>query len=342
MYLRRGINPWHILRESWLFLVIVGAWSVLIVYAREFLQIEAVGLPIAPVTTIGIAVSLYLGFKSTSAYNRWWEARRLWGDIINGSRMWANHVVNMIYREDGTVDIEVRRELIERHLAWVNAVAFQLRSTSRLKESTKTRIFNHRRKFDRSDFHQMPDCYRRYLSPQEAEEIERYANPAVHLLRRQGDRLRDLVQQGLLDGYRHVQMMIHLDIFFTAQGSCERIKNTPFPRQVANFGLAFTWVFVIMLPLAFVDLFETEVESHQITGLLAHEFVVTLVPFSILISWIFFLMEKVSDSVEDPFEGGVTDVPISALCRVIEIDLKQILDAEDVLHPIEPVEGVLY
>lgn len=342
MYIRSGINPWHLFHDSWRFLVVVGVWSMMIVYLREFLQIQAIGLPIAPITTIGIAVSLYLGFKSTSAYNRWWEARKLWGDIINTSRMWANNVISLVHSKDGHVDPAVRAELIQRHLAWVNALAYQLRATSRLKASANTRIFNHRRKFDHHDFHQTPESFRRHLSVDEAAEIERYANPAVHVLKRQGDRLRELANAGYLDSFRHVQMMTLLDRFYADQGSCERIKNTPLPRQVANFGQVFTWAFIAMLPLAFVDIFESEVDSNQLTGLLAHEFVLTMVPFSMLISWIFFLMEKVSDSVEDPFEGGVTDVPISSLCRIIEIDLKQIIAAEEIPAPIEPVDGVLY
>jgi putative membrane protein len=133
-----------------------------------------------------------------------------------------------------------------------------------------------------------------------------------------------------------------IDSLLRTQGACERIKNTPFPRQIANFGLVFTWIFIILLPLALVDAFERETALHHMGSLLAHEYMFTMVPFTVLISWIFFTMEKVSDSVEDPFEGGVTDVPISTLCRVIEIDLKQMAGSEDVPAPLEPVDGVLY
>ena len=81
---------------------------------------------------------------------------------------------------------------------------------------------------------------------------------------------------------------------------------------------------------------------HGLPTLLSHEYMFTLVPLSVLISWTFFLMEKVSDSVSDPFEGGVADVPISALCRTIEIELGQMVGADDLPAPFEPVDGVLY
>jgi ion channel-forming bestrophin family protein len=66
------------------------------------------------------------------------------------------------------------------------------------------------------------------------------------------------------------------------------------------------------------------------------------VPFSVLISWIFLMMEKVSESHEDPFEGGVNDVPLSTLCRLIEIDVKQALEEDDVPVRLQPTEDTLY
>ena len=290
-------------------------------------------MPILPVTTIGIAVSLYLGFKSTSAYNRWWEARMIWGGIINDSRNWANHVCNLIYDEEKEPDPDLIKEFIDRHLAWVNALAHQLRRPTRLKASRYTYAFDHRRIFEDRDFHQNSESYQRFLSAAELQYVSSYANPATHILRRQGDRLREILRDGLLDNYRHVQMMSILENCYQAQGKCERIKNTPFPRQIADFGLLFTWTFIFLLPLAFVGVFESSSQTLKLSELVSHEYMFTLVPFTVLISWMFFLMEKVSDSTEDPFEGGVTDVPVSALCRTIEIDLKQMAGAKKVPEP---------
>lgn len=342
MYVRRGIHVRHLLADSWAFLVGATIWALVVVYANEFLGYHYLSIPITPVTTIGIAVSLYLGFKSTSAYNRWWEARQIWGEIVNRSRDWGNSVFNLIYAKDKAVDPSIQTELIERHLAWVNALAFQLRGRSRLKETRVTHIFGHRRVFEHSDFHQTRDSYRRFISGEEATELEKNANVATQILRRQGDRLRRLTEEGFLDSHRHVALMTLLGSFYTTQGQCERIKNTPFPRQVANFGLVFTWVFIVLLPLAFVDVFEADTRFHSLSLQVSLEYILVMVPFTVLISWVFFIMEKVSDSTEDPFEGGVTDVPISALCRVIEIDLQQMMGTEETPAPLEPVDGVLY
>ncbi len=96
MYVQRGINYWHLFHDSWRFLVTIILWSVLVVYLHEIRGYTAIAIPMAPITIIGIAVTLYLGFKSESAYNRWWEARKLWGRIIHDSRSWAFHVFNLV------------------------------------------------------------------------------------------------------------------------------------------------------------------------------------------------------------------------------------------------------
>ena len=72
MYVRRGINFRHLFHDSWRFLVLTILWSVSIVYLYEIRGYTYIGIPMMPITIVGIAVSLYLGFKSTSAYNRWW------------------------------------------------------------------------------------------------------------------------------------------------------------------------------------------------------------------------------------------------------------------------------
>ncbi len=347
MYVRRRIRIKYMLADSWAFLIFVAAWSSAVVYLHEILEYRWLVMPVLPVTLIGIALALYLGFKSTSAYNRWWEARTGLGLILTKSRVWAMQVQTLIYNDTDTAPAAVVKELIYRHLAWLNAVAHKLRSTSRLKTSKRTRVFGHRRVGHRTaTMHQDPESYRRFLDPEEYAAAQTFRNPATYLIRRQAESLRELARSGYLDSIREYQMTRLLGELDFAQGICERIKYTPFPRQIAHFGTVFTWLFIVLLPLAFLDVFEAEAgretDRHEFSTILTHDFMFTLVPFAMLISWIFFMIEKVGDSSEDPFEGGVNDVPVSALCRVIEIDLKQALGEVDIPAPLEPVDDVLY
>lgn len=342
MYIRGGIKARHIFYDSWRFVLIASLWSSFIVSLYEFFHLELLAIPILPVSTIGIAVSLYLGFKSSSSYARWWEARMIWGEIINKSRAWSNYVHNMIESDSAEEETRTRRDLIMRHVAWVNALAYQLRKTSRLKVSDHSHIFDYRRKFSDLSFHQCARSYERHLDDQEAELLTQYNNPATHLIRHQGERLRDLVNAEKLGDRRYVEMMNLISDFYDCQGKCERIKNTPFPRQIAVFGQIFTWIFILLLPLAFLETFANELTIHKLYGSDAHEYMFSLVPFTVLISWVFFMMEKVADSSEDPFEGGSNDVPISTLCRVIEIDLRQSLGDKHVPPPLRSIDGILY
>ena len=343
MYVRRRIRLSYMLSESWRELGIVAFWSVLVVMLFELAGWTALVMPVLPVTLIGIAVSLYLGFKSTSSYNRWWEARQNWGLVIVASRTWAVQVNSLLYDSAGAASPEVREELIYRQLGFAYALAYQLRRTSRLKPGNHKSIFARRRPVDAAvELLAAPDVYERFLSAQDRAAARSSSNPATTLIDRQAERLRDFAQSGMLDSIRQTAMTSLLAQLLDAQGRCERIKNTPFPRQIAHFGTVFTWIFVLLLPLAFLDVFEHEAIQHDFTTIATHRFMYTLVPFTLLISWVFFMMEKISDSSEDPFEGGVHDVPVSAICRTIEIDLRQALGEAAVPPPLAPVDDVLY
>lgn len=343
MYLRRRIRFRHTIAESWIVLVVVAAWSLAIVCFHEIYGYTWLVMPVLPVTLIGIAVSLYLGFKSVSAYNRWWEARKALGGIGAKSREWAMQVQSLIHDDDGRMPRDTEKELIYRHLGWLYSVAYMLRKTSRLKVSERTRLFEHRRVgHDIPTMHESPESYGRFLDPEEFSAAQKFRNPATYLVRRQAASLRDLVTSGYLDSLRHYEMVALLAQLDYLHGTCERIKHTPFPRQIAHFGTVFTWLFIILLPVAFLDVFEGEAGKHDFSTILTHEFVFSLVPFAMLISWIFFMIEKISDSSEDPFEGGVNDVPLSALLRISEIDLRQALGEEEIPQPLEAVDEVLY
>jgi len=331
------------LAESWARLFFVLAWSFTVVCLHEIGGYTWLVMPVLPVTLIGIAVSLYTGFKSVSAYNRWWEARTALGGIATRSREWVTQVHSLIYNDTDSAPAAVVRELIYRHLAWVYAVAHMLRRTSRLKISEHTRLFEHRRVgYGTATSHEDPESYGRFLNAEEFAAAKAFRSPASYLMRRQGETLRELARSGYLDSVRQSEMTFLLGRMNENQGTCERIKHTPFPRQIAHFGTVFTWLFVILLPLAFLDVFEREVEHHNFSTILGHEYMFSLIPFAALLSWVFLMMEKISDSTEDPFEGGVNGVPISALCRTTEIDLKQALGERDIPPLLEPLDDVLY
>lgn len=328
-----------IIRESWGFLLLSAVWSTVVVLLHDTAGLKFFMVPLQPVVTIGIVVSLYLGFKSSSSYDRWWEARKIWGSIINNSRTWAMTVKGVV---PDTAEEAIRKRMIRRHLAWVYALAFQLRKNSRLQPSDKSHMFG-RRLADASAYatHSM-EAASRYLSPEEWEFVRSRKNPAVHILDLQAEDARGLLAKGVVDNNRLVQLTDLLGRLYDDQGKCERIKAAPFPRQITHFGRLFTYLFIILMPLALLAPFEAVADLQKMGDDMAHEYIFTLVPFTVVVSWLFYMFEQVSESCEDPFEWGATDVPIAAISRTIEIDLLQMIGETDVPAPVEPRDGVLY
>lgn len=319
-------------------------WSALVYGFYASFQLEFIRIPFLPISTMGIAVSFYVGFKNNAAYDRFWEGRKIWGGVVNASRAWGTAVMSYIrVGDDSPEAVALRRALIYRHLAWINAVRLQLRKKSRLLENasptTKMRLRNH------SD-HMRNDWDKEispFLSKDEHIEMAEKLNPATHMVTRQGEVLAQEEKANRLPIFHQIAMMELLTELYTLQGKAERIKNTPLPRQYAEYSRVFTKVFVYLVPFGLLDVFA----SHIGAAATAEDQLIYLFPFlssAALIAWVFETMEGIGDASEDPFERSMNDVPMNGLCRTIERDLRQMLSEPDEMLPEaeQPIHGILY
>lgn len=335
MYIRRNIKFSTIWRFAWKNILIFVFWSALVTVV--FVKLEQhgtnIGIPFLPLSTIGIAVAFYLGFKNNQSYDRFWEGRKIWGGIVNYSRTWANQVLSYIHHTPN-LDISYKEiqtlkvRLVKRHLAWINSLRIQLRATTIFDRKNLSFVPDFGLKNDR----ECKECIAFFMEEHEYAQVMNKANTASHLIRLQGDDIAALNKKGILSDYHHVNLMTSLEQFYNLQGMCERIKNTPFPRQYAYFCSLFVWLFNILLPFGLVELF------HEIGGGAS---VWLTIPFSVLISWVYSSMDVIGDNSEDPFENYVNDVPMSAICRTIEIDLLQMIDDKDIPPKMQPINDVL-
>lgn len=311
-------------------------------------------MPFELVSAVGIAVAFFIGFKNNQAYERFWEGRKVWGSIVNISRIWAAQVISLIsasgdHGTDRQVFVrEQRRILIYRHLAWINALRVQLRQPTN--SGVKENPLVERLVATHHDGAQVSDVIAPFVGPSELEGLARRKNVATHLIKAQAEQLRLLRQGGKhLDGFDHMMLMSTLEKAYDLQCMCERIKNTPFPRQFAYFSQVFTTIFCLLLPLGLLDVYEKEL----VAGVaFANTFntpyaptaatLYVMVPLSVLVSWIFLTWEKIGDSSKDSFEGRPHDVSMTALCRTIEIDLRDMLDEDDLPPKVEPKNNILY
>lgn len=339
MYIKRNIKWRVIIPFAWpnlLFFTIYG--SIIIFFHHELMHIGlGLEIPFSPLSTIGIATAFYLSFKNNQSYDRLWEARKIWGGIINYSRTWGNHMLSAIGIHTATETPEgqeianIQKELIYRHLAWTNALRLQLRAPTdfSIKYAKKAIKVFYYGKPTEADWEK--DVYPFLSSQQEATFIKNRKNSATQIIRLQGDRLKELLQKGHIDDLKYMEMMRLLEEFYNLQGKCERIKKTPLPRQYSYFSNVFVWIFILLLPFGLIGEFIK----------LGHNLVWLTLPFYILIAWIFIVMEIVGDISEDPFENFITDIPLTALCRTIEIDLRDMLGETDLPPNIKGKDNVL-
>ncbi len=295
---------WILKFEGWniLFFLMYGYF----VYVLNLHFFEHLTFPDTEISVFGIAVAIMLGFRNNEAYNRFWEARTAWGDLTNASRNFASQVIGYIESPEnqGDVSQEAHRihcELIYRHLAFLNALRMQLRQENTWEE------------------------LRPLLSESEFQRLNQAVNKATQLNHQQSLRLRELYRSGWIKQQAYIfGLMESIKDFFIGQGRCERIKTTPLPRQYAFFTKSFVWIFVLLLPF----------------GLVQHLGWITL-PIYILLASIFTITERIGKRTEEPFERKLEDVPMSSICRNIEIDLRQQLEESMIPAPLEPQDGVL-
>ena len=337
MYTRRNVRWSFILKFAWWRVIVFTVWAsfvvVLFLYLKE--QNLNCSMPLAPLGTIGVAVAFYVGFKNNQSYDRFWEARKIWGGIVNISRTWGNQVISYVSAAHADEDVDakevhaVRKTLIYRHLAWITSLRCQLRRKTPWGFEPKGLP---RKLVQPTDIEALRRQATEFLGEAELSRICSMKNAATQILRSQGEHLRTLIEEKprLIEEFRLIALMDLITEMYALQGKCERIKNTPFPRQYAYFSAVFVWIFTILVPFGIV-------------GELADRGVLIwiTVPLSVIISWIFITMETVGDTSEDPFENFVNDVPMTALCRTIEIDLKQMLGEKDLPEPVTPVNDIL-
>jgi putative membrane protein len=307
---------------------IIGFLYAAALHAGMFLLNFEVILPWQPISILGIAVAFYLGFKNNSSYDRTWEARKIWGGIVNSSRSFGAATVSFV---QGPNEEKIKKELIYRHIAWLIALRHQLRM-SRTWEHKNVRVQ-----------HLFPENYcaeyesrlksemDHFLVKEDQQKVISSSNHATQIIVLQSKRLQELRNDGYFDDFRHMEFHKHITSFYTDQGKAERIKNFPFPRQYASTALWLTFVFAALVPLGMGDIFKDYGDFMYIISPL----------FSALIIWVFFLMEMIGDYSENPFEGTYNDVPITSIARGIEIDLREMIKDSNIPEPEKPVNGFL-
>lgn len=318
LYKLQHFIPWT--RKKIYYLIVISAIPTALYY---FLDLKWLAIPWVPVALVGTATAFIAGFRNTQTYNRLWEARQIWGAIVNNSRTWGMMVKDMV-RGEG--EKAIHQELVYRHFAWLTALRFQLRE-SRTWENVKTKSYNREylRYYRVAEWEDnLTDELSKYVSEDELNFILKKKNKAAQILALKSTQLRNLNEQGKISDLNYIEMQALLKELYDQQGKNERIKNFPYPRQFASINVMFVYLLSMVLPLGFLSEFAK-------IGL---DFVWLTVPISVMVGWVFFTLEQIGESTENPFEGGANDVPITSMSRAIEIDLRDMLGEDNLPEPL--------
>lgn len=325
-------------------LIWLSAWALIVASLYYFTGFKAFTIPWLPLSVIGTAVAFYVGFKNNQAYDRLWEARKIWGSIINSSRNWSTMVKNMVnnqFNPDPMPQKEInalKERLIYRHIAWTYTLRSQLLVSTPWEHVNLRGGYGRfgqrqRRKFGVGLFEDEITEINlvNYLPKDEFDNLPNFENAATQIIDKQSEDLSKLRELNLIDDFRHMEMQKVLGDFYTYQGMAERIKKFPLPRQYGNISFVFVCLFVFMLPFGMVSEFSS----------LGDWGIWLSVPFVVIVGWIFVCMELVGDYSENPFEGLPNDVPMFSICRNIEIDLLQMMGKKNVPNPVKAKNGIL-
>jgi putative membrane protein len=347
MYVKKNFNFTSLMKFSGWHLIWITIWSTFatcFIETLHFFNYNGFHVPWLPISVVGTAVAFYVGFKNNSAYDRLWEARKIWGAVVNSSRMWGTNVrayVTNTFRDQNLSEMElkqIQKRLVYRHIGWLYALRSQLlistewehiNQNSHIKKATKMRQLKYGvglyadeiTKIELSEF----------LPVEEHDTLIDYKNTATQIIDYQSQNLKHLREENLIDDFRHMDLQKILNDLYVHQGQAERIKKFPLPRQYASLSLIFIGIFIFLLPFGMVT------EFHKLGDWGAW----LSIPFSVVVCWVFLMMELIGDYSENPFEGLGNDIPMLSLCRTIEIDLKEMLGEENIPEAINPVDGVL-
>lgn len=311
-----------------LWLSLVSTIPVLI----YMLGFKGLVLPWSVVLLLGTTVALVAGFKNTQTYSRSLEAQQIWSSISASSRVWG-----ILCRD--FVGGEASRRLIDRHLAWLTSLRFQLRSprpweTADLKENAAFRKFYRVLEQETS----LREELKKYVLPAEVETMLRASNPAAAVLIAQSADIKSLLDSGAITAQAYSELAKLLRDLHDQQAKTERVKNFPYPRQYAIVSRLFVLIFCALLPLGLINQFA--LLNNEVDGFMKGRMVWLVIPLSVIVGWMYTSLDQVGDSTSNPFEGGANDVPISQISRTIEIELKELLGEADVPAALEPVNGI--
>jgi len=280
------------------------AFAVLITAVHGSLFDRKITLTAIPFTLMGLPLAIFLGFRNNAAYDRYWEGRRLWGGLVADAQILCRQCVSLFKGNElaaGSLGMDDPRIRII-----YRAIAYAHALRLRLRQ-----MKGH-------------DELRPFLSQQEWQSLSKYSNPPAFLMHQMGMDLRFCLHRGLIEPCLATSVDATFSSMMGRAIACDRIKTTPIPFSYTLLLHRTAYLYCFLLPFGLVD-----------TLTFMTPFVVAIVAYT------FFGLDALGDEIEEPFGTSENDLPLDALCRTIEINLREAIGDPGVPAPLLPVDYCL-
>ena len=313
MIVEKNIKFRRLFPIIWKRLAVMFLLSSVIVFPLVYFELKQLMIGMTTPLILGTAISIFLGFRTNSAYDRWLSGRALFGQLCANTRNLAlilsrvhERYINIETHEESSKAAEIMPRMIKRSIAFVWMAGEQLKDGDPLG-------------FENIDT---------LLSEAEIESLKNIHNPALSLLFQQEADFRAAMKERQFYDGEHFEFVAVQRQLVETLTNCEGLKSTPFPTHYTYFTDLFVWLLVILLSLS--------LPANENSGYYA-------VPLVVLIGWIFSMIEGIGDYMDYPWRYNRNVVPMEFLSRNLEIDLKAIaLGEHDLPIPFGPKDGAIY
>jgi putative membrane protein len=301
MLLKKNVNINQVIEGTWENFLFILITCILTYFLNKFVFHDLFEVPGLLPTILGTALSFFIGFNNNQAYDRWWEARKIWGALVNDSRSWARQVFHYVSKSEELNDDKVqsaKKRMIHNHIAFLYALKENLRN-------------------------EQDQTYLGYLDSNDVEKIKSESNKANAILGLNNGVLNNIHKLNGIDGFQFLALNEMMVNFSNEMGKSERIKNTVFPTTYSYYTRMFIWVFI----------FSATLSMSQTIGPWA-------ILIGLLIGYVFLTTYKIGASLVNPFENIPTGVSITQITRTIEINMLETLKEAEIPKPAESVDGI--
>jgi putative membrane protein len=243
-------------------------------------------IPTVLLSVLGTCISLLLGFMVNQSYERWWEARKIWGSIVNNSRnliLQLQFFIPQTTLQTPALQAAIKK-IAHRQIAFCYVLTHTLRRLP------------------------LPEYLSLFLEKTEQDCLSDMQNKPLTLIQNHILDIKELVEQGHLNTFQQINLDKMLTAITENIGKCERIKTTVFPVTYRIFVHYAIYIFLILLSVCLMETMG-----------------VWEIPIITLTASVFFLIEKAARLMQDPFNNIPTDTPMLAISQTIEMNLKQLI-----------------